>query len=177
LCESEQDKGWFRKIEDEQTIAVVHITKVDKKRSKGLYRYFFPPRIGIDFYTPDNYPEGQHDFIPNLELGDVARLIKILELVDQDKTFNSLREGEIQPFEIGLAFENELKRKITVSVAENSLAIKYEGIHRRSEVSIEYNFTRQGIQELINCLKELTIEYIGFIQRYVLIGRMDPKFK
>jgi hypothetical protein len=171
------DKGWFGEVEDKYTNAVVHITKVERVQFKGMYRYFFPPRIGIDFYSPENYPNGSHDFIPNLELGDIARLIKILELVERDQTFNSLASGNIKPFKIGLAFETDLKRRIIVGAELDHLTIKYEGLHRGSEVSIEYWFTRKGIQKFVAILKELVIEYMDFIQRYVLIGKIDPKFK
>jgi hypothetical protein len=175
MCES--NKGWLGKVEDKYTTAIVHITKVETFKSKGMYSYFFPPRIGIDFYLSSDYPEGNHDFIPNLELGDVARLINILGFVERDQTFDSLSSGTIKPFEIGLAFETDLRRKVTIGAEYDYLTIKYEGLHRGKEVSIEYQFTRKGIEEFIKILKELTIEYINFIQRYILIGKIDPKFK
>ena len=175
MCES--NKGWLGKVEDKYTTAVAHITKVETSKSKGLYSYFLPPRIGIDFYMPDDYPEGQHEFIPNLDLGDVARLINVLGLVERDQTFDSLSSGKIKPFEIGLAFETELRRKVTIGAEYDYVTIKYEGLHRGKEVTIGYQFTRKGIEEFIKILRELTIEYINFIQRYVLIGKIDSKFK
>jgi len=175
MCQA--DKGWFGKVEDKYTTAIVHITKVERFQFRGMYRYFFPPRIGIDFYLPENFPEGNHDFIPNLELGDVARLIKILGLVERNQTFDSLASGKIKPFRIGLAFETDLKRRIIVGAESDHLTVKYEGVHRGSEVSIEYWFTRNGIEKFVDILKELTIEYIGFIQRYVLVGKIDPRFR
>ena len=174
---SQADKGWFAEVSDKYVTAIAHITKIDRAPFRGMYRYFYPPRIGIDFYFPEDYPNGPHDFIPNLELGDVARLIKILELVGQDQTFTSLSSGKIKPFKIGLAFEKDLQRRIIVGAEDNNLVIRYEGRHRGKDVGIEYCLTRKGAQKLVDVLKELMIEYIGFIQRYVLVGKIDPKFK
>jgi len=141
-----------------------------------MYRYFYPPRIGIDFYLPENYPDGPHDFIPNLELGDVARLIRVFDIVKQDETFNSLKSGQIKPFKIGLAFD-ALQRRIFLRADGNLLAIRYKGIHRRVQVEFEYYLSRKGAEEVTFSLKELVIEYIGFIQRYVMIGKIDRRFK
>lgn len=174
---SHEDKGWIGEVEDKHVTAIVHITKIDRKAFRGMYRYFYPPRIGIDFYSPEDYPDGSHDFIPNLELGDVARLIRILELARQDETFKKLNSGKIKPFKIGLAFEIDLQRRIIVGAKFNRLTIRYEGRHRGTDVGIEYHFTRKGAKKLIDILKELVIEYLAFIQRYVLIGKIDPKFK
>jgi hypothetical protein len=175
MCQ--EDKAWSGKLKDKYTIAIVHITKVEKILIGGVYRYFFSPRIGIDFYLPENYPDGEHDFIPNLELGDIARLIRILELVETDQTFESLASGNIKPFRIGLAFETELKRRIIVGAASDYITVKYEGIHRGKQVSIEYAFTQNGIENFIKVLKEVIVEYLSFIQRYVLIGKIDNRFK
>ena len=142
-----------------------------------MYRYFYPPRIGIDFYLPENYPKGPKDFIPNLELGDIARLIKILDLVKQDEVFASLNSERINPFKIGLAFEKDLQRRIILRAESKHLVIRYEGYHRSRQVEIEYPISREGAEKLIDALKELVIEYIGFIQRYVMIGKIDRKFK
>jgi len=171
------DKAWYRKIKDKHTIALVHITKVEKRKNKGLYSYFFPPRIGIDFYKPEDYTKGYHDFIPNLELGDIARMIKVLELVKNDDTFDNLVSGEIKPFKIGLAFERDLERRISVGGKSGRITIGYEAVHSGSEVSIEYEFTRTGLEKVVDALKEATIEYIGFIQRYVLLGKINNNFK
>jgi hypothetical protein len=171
------DKAWSGEIEDKYTIALVHITKVEKRKNKGLYEYFFPPRIGIDFYHPEDYANGYHDFIPNLELGDIARLIQVLELVKRNETFDHLVSGKIKPFRIGLAFERELKRRISVRAKSDHVTIGYEAVHSGSEVSFEYEFTRVGLENLVDVLKEVTIEYISFIQRYVLIGKIDSRFK
>lgn len=171
------DKAWYREVKDKHTIAVVHITKVEKRKNRGLYSYFFPPRIGIDFYKPEDPTNRYHDFIPNLELGDIARMIKILELTMDDDTFDSLVSGRIKPFKIGLAFEKELERRISVSGKSDRITIGYEAVHRGSEVSIEYEFTRIGLEKIVEALKEATIEYIGFIQRYVLLGKIDSGFK
>ena len=175
MCQ--EDKGWFGELKDKYTVTIVHITKVERIKIGGVYRYFFSPRIGIDFYLPENYPDGEHDFIPNLELGDIARLIRILELVEVDQTFESLASGTIKPFRIGLAFETELKRRIIVGAEPDYITVRYEGIHRGSQVSIEYAFTRNGIEKFIQILKEVIVEYLSFIQKYVLIGKIDPKFK
>lgn len=175
MCQ--EDKAWSGTLKDEYTIAIVHITKIERFKLGGVYRYFFPPRIGIDFYLPENYPDGQYDFIPNLELGDVARLIHILELVKRDQTFESLASGGIKPFRIGLAFETELKRRITVGVESDYVVVKYEGVHQGSQVSIEYGFTRKGIEKFVKILKEVIVEYVNFIQKYVSIGKIDRKFK
>jgi len=174
---SQEDKGWFDEVRDKYVTAVVHITKIDKALFRGKYRYFYPPRIGIDFYLPEDYPHGPHDFVPNLELGDVARLIKILELVGQEQTFTLLRSGKIKPFKIGLAFEKELQRRIIVGADDNDLVIRYKGRHWGKDVGIEYCFTREGAQKFVKTLKELIIEYIGFIQRYTLVGKIDPRFE
>jgi len=156
---------------------VPHITKVDRASFRGLYRYFYPPRIGLDFYLPENYPQGTHDYIPNLELGDVARLVRILDLVKQDKTFDSLESGRISPFKIGLAFENDLQRRIFLRAESDLLAIRYKGIHRGVQVDFEYYISRKGAEKLTSSLKELVIEYIGFIQRYVMIGKIDESYR
>lgn len=142
-----------------------------------MYRYFYPPRIGLDFYLPENYPKGYHDFIPNLELGDVARLVRVLDLVKQDKTFSFLKAGHIKPFRIGLAFENDLQRRILLSAENDLLTIRYKCVHRSGEVDFEYYLSRDGAEKLTSSLKELVIEYIGFIQRYVMIGTIDSKYK
>jgi len=174
---SQADKSWFDEVRDRYVTAIIHITKIERALFGGVYRYFYPPRIGIDFYSPEEYPNGLHDFIPNLELGDVARLIKILELVGQDQTFTSLNSGKIKPFKIGLAFETDLQRRIIVRAESNHLVIRYEGRHRGKDVEFEYCLTRKGAQKFVDVLKELMVEYISFIQRYVLIGKIDPKFK
>jgi len=173
----QEDKSWFREVKDKYVTMIPHITKVDKAPFRGMYRYFYPPRIGIDFYFPQDYPNGAHDFVPNLELGDVARLVRILELVSEDETFASLESDEIKPFRIGLAFENDLQRRIILGAESNHLIVRYEGYHRGKRVEIEYNLSRAGAKDLIDALKELVIEYIGFIQRYVMIGKISPKFK
>jgi hypothetical protein len=178
MCQ--EDKGWSGELQDKYTVMLVHITKAERIRIGGVYRYFFSPRIGIDFYLPENYPDGEYEFIPNLELGDIARLIRILELVEEDHTFESLVSGNIKPFRIGLAFETDLKRRIIVGAGSDEesdyITVKYEGVHKGTEVSIEYAFTREGIGKFIKILKEAIVEYLGFIQRYVLIGKIDPKF-
>lgn len=174
---SHEDKGWIGKVSDEYTMVLVHITKIDRTLSRGMYRYFYPPRIGIDFYSSEDYPDGPHDFIPNLELGDVARLIKILELAGRDRTFKSLNSGRIKPFKIGLAFEKDLHRRIILGAESNNLKIRYERRHKGTNVAIEYYLTREGAKELVDVLKELVVEYMAFIQRYVLIGKIDPRFK
>jgi len=175
------DKAWYKTVKDKCTVANVHITKIEKRKSRGMYSYFFPPRIGIDFYEPENYPKGYHDFIPNLELGDIARMIKILELVENDRTFYHLVAGEIKPFEIGLAFERELKRRISVSGKSDHdidrITIKYEGVHSGTEVLIEYDFTYSGLKKFVDALKEAIIEYYGFIQKYVSLGKIEDSFK
>ena len=173
----QEDKAWFGKVKDKYVIVIAHITKIDRTFSKGMSSYFYPPRIGIDFYLPEDYPNGPHDFIPNLELGDIARLMKILELAGEYKIFTSLNWGRIKPFKIGLAFESDLQRRIIVSARSKRLILKYEGYHKGKKVEIEYCFTRKGVQKFVEVLKELTIEYMNFIQRYVLIGKVDPKFK
>lgn len=174
---AQRDKSWSNEISDKHVVIVPHITKVDEIRFKGMYRYFYPPRIGLDFYFPENYPDGNHDFIPNLELGDVARLVRILDLVKQDETFDSLKSGRISPFKIGLAFENDLQRKILLRAKGNLLAIRYCGIHRKVEVDFEYCMSRECAVELTTSLKELLIEYIGFIQKYVILGKIDRMYR
>ena len=174
---SHEDKGWIGEVSDKYATVLVHITKIDRTLFRGMNRYFYPPRIGIDFYSPEDYPNGPHDFIPNLELGDVARLIKILELARRDRTFKSLNSGRIKPFKIGLAFESDLQRRIIVGAEFNNLKIRYEGRHRGTDVEIEYYLTRKGVKKFVDILKELVVEYMAFIQRYVLIGKIDPKFK
>jgi hypothetical protein len=174
---AQEDKSWFNEVKDKYVVMIPHITKVDKAPFRGMYRYFYPPRIGIDFYSPEDYPNGVHDFVPNLELGDVARLVRILELVSEDDTFASLKSGKIKPFRIGLAFENDLQRRIILGAESNYLIIRYEAYHRGKRVEIEYNLSREGAMDLIRTLKELVIEYVGFIQRYVMLGKIGSKFK
>jgi len=171
-----EDKGWFHVVEDTFTVVVPHITKVDKVSFKGLHQYFYPPRIGIDFYEPEGYPKDRPAFIPNLELGDIARLVRVLELANRDPTFRSIKSGKREPFEIGLAFEKELGRRITLDVESNCLLIGYEACHKWGEVDFQYRMSREGAEELIKALKELVAEYVSFILKYVMIARIDDKF-
>jgi hypothetical protein len=171
-----EDKGWSHVIEDDFTVIVPHITKVDKLSFKGLHQYFYPPRIGLDFYELDGYPKDRPDFIPNLELGDIARLVRVLELANRDTTFRSIKSGRREPFEIGLAFEKELGRRITLDAESNCLLIGYEASHKRGKVDFQYKISREGTEELIESLKELVAEYVNFILKYVMIARIDDKF-
>jgi hypothetical protein len=171
--------GWSGIVKDKRSVAVVHITKVERIKKKGLYSYFLPSRIGIDFYHRADYPHGSPYYTPNLELGDVARLIRILELLKSDKTLNDLASGKIEPFTIGLAFEKSLERRITIGAKSlfKRVTFKYEAVHNGVPISIKYDFTREGIEKFINVLKKVTIEYVNFILRYVLLDEIDPKFR
>jgi len=106
-------------MDDENVTIEAHITKITKKVFERKYHYFYPPRIGLDFY--EEYPDGPHDFIANLELGDIIRLIKILELIEKDSIFKDLNSGDIKPFTIGLSFESDLKRKIRIDADEGDV--------------------------------------------------------
>lgn len=172
-----KDKGWFDVIKDTFTVVVPHITKVDKVSFEGMHQYFYPPRIGIDFYEPEDYPKSKHDFIPNLELGDIARLVRVLELANRTPTFRSLRSGQREAFEIGLAFEKELGRRITLDAESKCLLIGYEACHKWGEVDFQYKISREGADELIMALKELVAEYVSFIMKYVMVAKIDERFK
>jgi hypothetical protein len=171
-----EDKGWFGVVKDTFAVIVPHITKVEKLSFEGMHQYFYPPRIGIDFYEPERYPEDRPDFIPNLELGDIARLVRVLELANRNPTFRSLRSGQREAFEIGLAFEKALRRRMTVDAEAKCLLISYEACHKGTEVDFRYKVSREGAEELIKALKELVSEYVSFILKYVMVARIDDEF-
>lgn len=170
----ENDKGWSEEVSDRHGTVVPHITKFGITKYRGMYSQFYPPRIGIDFYPYDR--EG-HNYVPNLDIGDVARLVRVLELAQKYAVFDKLRSGKISPFEIGLSFQGDLNRKIELDAESSYLILKYRGFHKGNLVEFTQRLSREGAERLINSLKKLTMQCMSVIQKYVMTGEVDDRFK
>jgi hypothetical protein len=172
--EPRDDKGWSREASDLNGIVVPHITKFGITKYRDMYSQFYPPRIGIDFYPRD---KRDRNFIPNLDIGDIARLVRVLELAQEYTIFERLRSGKIRPFEIGLSFQGDLNRKIEIDARSNYLILRYQGLHRDRHVGFTHRLSRKGAERLINILKELVVEYMSVIQKYTMTGDIDDRFR
>lgn len=170
----EDDKGWSEEVKDKHGSIVPHITKVGRTKYQGMPNYSNPPRIGIDF---NRYETNEHNYIPNLDLADVATLLRMLELVQQEDVSNKIRSRKIKPFEIWLSFSKDMKRKITLDVGTDHLVIAYQGYHNEQQIDFDHNLSREGVDRLIRSLKTLLVEYQSAILKYVMIGDLDEKFK
>jgi hypothetical protein len=170
----ENDKGWSEEVSDGHGCVVPHITKFGISKYHGMYNQFYPPRIGIDFY---GHNQGDHKFISNLDIGDVARLVRVLELAQKYTVFDKLRSGKIRPFEIGLSFQGDLNRKVELDAESSHLILKYHGFHRENLVEFTHRLSREGAEKLINVLKKLVVEYVSVIQKYVMTGEVDERFR
>ena len=161
----EQIAIWHTVIKDDGYV-VPHVTKIDIERKHGLYSYFYPPRIGIDFFDADQDPtsEKPQGYIPNLELGDVARIVRMLEIMPTKRT----------KLEIGLAFEKELERRVTVRVRASEVSLSYHAKHRGRDIDFECGFSKHGLREFISALKEALLQYIRLILEYVVLRKIDP---
>jgi hypothetical protein len=168
------DKGWLERVEDWCGIIIPHITKIGRTMFQGIDSYFYQPRIGIDFFDEN---ENRRGFIPNLDLGDVARLARILELAQQDHIFNGLKSRAIKAFEIGLSFEKDLERKITLDVDADRLVLSYVAFHKDQHVDFDHNLSREGAHRLVDTLKRLVVKYQSVILEYVMTGEVDERFK
>jgi len=164
----EQLTIWHKVIEDDGNHIVPHVTKIDTKKTRGLYTYFYPPRIGIDFYDveQDIGSEKALGYIPNLELGDVARIIRVLEIIPRKRI----------KLEIGLAFENELERRVALRFGLSEVSLSYHAKHRNRDINFEFSFSKEGLRKFISALKEAMLRYVGLILEYVVLQKLDPKY-
>lgn len=164
----EQSMIWHKVIEDDGNHIVPHVTKIDTKKNRGLYTYFYPPRIGIDFYDEGQDPSSEraHGYIPNLELGDVARIVRVLEIIPKKRI----------KLEIGLAFEKELERRVVLRFGRSEVSLSYHAKHKSGDIDFEFSFTKQGLGEFVSVLKEGMLRYVDLILEYVVLQKLDPRY-
>ena len=164
----EQSIIWHKVIEDDGNHIVPHVRKIDTKKRRGLYTYFYPPRIGIDFYDAeqDLSLERARGYIPNLELGDVARIVRVLELIPRKRT----------KLEIGLAFEKELERRVILRFGSSEVSLSYHAKHRSGNIDFEFSFSKEGLRKIISALKEGKLRYLGIILEYVVLQKLNTEY-
>src|SRR6266567_3135555 len=74
--------GWHTSVPIVGKYAHVHITKASFRDFKGYYWWLTPPRIGIDFRVRKG--ERGREWIPNIDIADLVRLIRILQFLKRD---------------------------------------------------------------------------------------------
>jgi hypothetical protein len=104
-------------------------------------------------------------------------LIRILELAQQGSHFEELKARSIKPFKIGLSFENELERRITLRARSDHLVIDYHGMHRKKLVEVSHGMSHEGAKKLILALKRLVTEYEHVVSEYIMTGKVDQKYR
>jgi hypothetical protein len=97
-------------------------------------------------------------------LGDVARIVRILEITPRKKA----------KLDIGLAFENELERRVTVRFGASEVSLSYHAKHRGRDIDFEFSFSKEGLRKFISALKEALLQYIRLILEYTVLRRIDP---
>ena len=175
--------GWARRVMCGRTGLTVepHITKVDWEFEKGAknryYTYFLASRMGIEFQYEELEDESP-TFVANLELGDIARLIKVLTMMEGDSAFRSVASGTVRSFQIPLTFSSEMERGLEIGAdsGNDCVLLSYFGVHQGQEVSWEHSIPRENLEELCSALKEQIVEYTSLILKYALVGKIDKRF-
>lgn len=167
MVDYDEEMIWHKVIEDNGLHIVPHVTKINAEKQGRLFTYFYPPRIGIDFYSDDQDPadEKPRNFIPNLELGDLARLVRILEILPKKAKF-----------EVGLAFEKELGRRITIQSNASGVLFNYHAEHFGGPIDFEFSISTDVLEDLLAALKEAVLEYVRLILEFVVLERLDKKY-
>ena len=132
----------------------LHITEHERRRITGLagnVSYINPNRIGMDF---DNFSNGSHDFIPNLDLADVIQLINRLDLLNHDSVRKASRSKKLR-FKLGVELDS--RRKVDVSITgiyQHLKELTQEGLikPKRQDHKMVYSLTKKG-SLLVNTLR------------------------
>jgi hypothetical protein len=131
--------------------------------------------MGIDFLKPRL--NGTLGYLPNLEPGDIVRLVEVLELVRGSSTVRKLRTGEIRPFEIRLTF----KRRIVIGASpERSLvAVRYYDYDRsthREKLRFRVSIATKSLGKLAEVLRSLVAIYLALINVWRKGEKLPPRW-
>jgi hypothetical protein len=161
--------AWEREVEIGGLTIRPHFTKIERKEESGFYFYYLAPRIGIDFIEKRKWKPMKYS--PNLDVGDVIRIVKVLELLERNPVYQKLRDGSINPFEIALTF----RRKIVIDSgrAPNSLRLEYYNRNGRHPL-FKTGFSRIAVADLKRGLRTLVALYLALVQMW-RTGHKLPK--
>lgn len=168
-------KIWEKTVQcDDWSDATInlHITKSERRKIRGLagkVSYINPNRIGMDF---DNFDNGSHDFIPNLNLADVISLTNRLGLLSKDPVRKALKSKKL-PYKFGVELDS--RRRIDFDIGkcptsgEEELRIHYMDPLRKID---RFEIGRIDIIclcELIEALKQTFIVYINLMNKALIL--------
>jgi len=159
--------GWHKTVRVEDGHAHFHITKADYSIERGYITWIFPPRIGIDFRKKKKF-RGKH-YIPNIDIGELVRFIKILRLLHSKKFFKS---GKVQKFIV----EQTPDRRIRFWIEEGTVVLEYRHTGWKTYAPMA-RFKPKRIPRLIKALQEALGQYVTLIKRWNRTGKLPEQFK
>ncbi len=163
-----EECGWHKSVPVVDKYAHVHITKAAYRVFQNYHWWITPPRIGIDFRK--NRKKRGHEWIPNIEVADLVRLIRILRQLDRKRISKSVATKK--GFYIAPTFD----RRIRIGVSEGRITLEYRGrgwenYGKRVEIELKQ------LPLLIGALEEGYSRYLKLIASWHDSGKLPDEFR
>ncbi len=162
--------GWHKSVRVGDRYVHVHITKADYSARKGYHAWTFPPRIGIEFREKRNV-RGDN-FIPNIDVAELVRFIKILRNLQQRRLRDYVESGKFRKFII----EQTPKRRIRFDLHGGKIELEYMHVGW-DEYAHMVDIKRWEIPRFIDLLEDALYRYLRLIRTWHESGKLPEQFK
>ncbi len=155
-------RAWEHRVDCGELVVRPHFTTIERRKKSGYFFSYFAPRMDIDILKPPlKEPVG---YVPNLDPGDLVRIVEVLEHVTQGSVVRKFREGDIEPFEVSLTF----KRRLVVKAARRPGLVRveyfdYDRNTSREKLRFRVLLPAKSLAELVRALRSLVAIYVALI--------------
>lgn len=162
--------AWHRNFRLQSNYAHIHITKADYRMESGYMQWVFSPRIGLDFRHKPN-KRGQQ-YIPNIDVGELIRMIKVLKILQSRKVFKSIAEGRRNNFVI----LQTPGRRMRFVVFENQIELQYRHTGWTSYLSMGSMSTNRT-EAFRKMLNNALVSYLKLMEEWIRTGNLPEGYR